>query len=131
MVSASVSIRCWMKPLRRQLCSCLKAEQSITSSQGSALSLTGWVSNWGRHWLAVPLVSVPFLSLYILQEGQILCGRFCEWVDVPLLPLEVQPWLQEVPLQSLYPFLVGISARVTAIDSLLASLLFFLKKSTF
>jgi hypothetical protein len=39
------------------------------------------------------------------------------WFDVPLPPLEVPLGYRRWPLQSPYPSLVGVSARVTPIDS--------------
>ena len=32
----------------------------------------GWVSSWASHWVAIPSVSVPSLSLHFLQAGKVL-----------------------------------------------------------
>jgi hypothetical protein len=39
-----------------------------------------WVEIWASHWLVIPSVSALSLSLHILQTGNILGQRFCEWV---------------------------------------------------
>ena len=90
-ISACVSISCQMKLLRRQLCQapvCNISRVSLTMSGVDSLSW-GWVSSWASHQLAIPPISVPSLSLYFLQTGQILGQRSCGWVVVPLPPLGV------------------------------------------
>ena len=89
--------------------SCLQAQQSIINS------VRGWISSWdesqvGRHWLAIPSVSAPSLSLCILLVGQVFGWRFCGWVDVLLPPLEDLPGYRR-RLQSPYPLFLGFSAR--------------------
>jgi hypothetical protein len=74
--------------------------------------------SWGSHWLTVPSVSVPSLSLHILQARLILVEVFFGGLmDGLLSPLEVLPGYRRWPLQSLYLCLVGISVRVTFIGS--------------
>ena len=89
-VSASVSVSCQMKPLRRQLSQApvCKHTRVILSSDKGWPSPMGWVSSWARHWLAIPSIFAPSLFLHISQAGQILGKRFCGWVGVTLPPLE-------------------------------------------
>ena len=46
--------------------SCMQAYQSINNSVRGWLSAMEWVSSWVSHWLAIPSVSVPSLSLHVL-----------------------------------------------------------------
>ena len=56
--------------------------------------LLAWNSSWTSHWLATPIISVPSLPQHILLAGQILGGRFCVWVGVPIPPFDI--WFQEM-----------------------------------
>ena len=66
-VSASVSVSCWVEPLRGQLCwspICKHNRVSlIVSGIGSCLRdwflPMGWVSSWASHSLAIPSVFAP------------------------------------------------------------------------
>jgi hypothetical protein len=52
-----------------------------------------------------------------LIEMTIWGWRICEWIDVLLPPLEVLPGYRRWALQSPHPHLLGISARITPLDS--------------
>jgi hypothetical protein len=65
----------------------------------------GWISSWAGHWLAILVCSI-FIPALLIGKA----------IDVPFSPLEVLPGYRRWPLQSLYPPLVGISARDTPID---------------
>lgn len=66
-VCTFVSMLCWMKPHRSVILSfCLQAHQNITNDAKDCLSPTGWVSSLASCWVALPLMSVPFLTLNIL-----------------------------------------------------------------
>jgi hypothetical protein len=64
----------------------------------------GWVSSWGSHWLAVPLVYAPSVSLHMLKARQILGWRFRGCIRVSLPPLEDLPGHRRWPFQSLFCF---------------------------
>jgi hypothetical protein len=66
--SASDSICCWMKPLRRQLCKvpvCKHSRVSLIIPGVGSFPRDGSQVG-GSHWLIVSSISVPSLSLYIL-----------------------------------------------------------------
>jgi hypothetical protein len=106
-VSASVSVSCSMKPLRRQWCWAPVCKHSRVSFLVSKFdSHLGGVSCWAVHWLALtwegsragPVIGWPFprYPCFIFIPVQILGWRFCGWVDVSP-PFTGSPsWLQEV-----------------------------------
>lgn len=117
-VSVSVSISSQAKPFRRQLCQTPICKYSkMFKRQRWQLSLMTWVTSWASHQLGVLLISDPFLSLYILQAGQIVVQKFCSQVDVPIHPLEMLPicrrWLFNVPCS----LLLGVYGRGILIES--------------
>jgi hypothetical protein len=89
--------------------SCLQAQQSIICSVRDWLSYMGCMSSWVSHWLAIPSIFIPAHLVGRTNFG----SQICWWVVVSLPPLEVPPGYRRWPLQSLYPLLVGVSARVT------------------
>ena len=104
----SVAITCCMNPhMMFMLGFCPEVQPSIIKSVRVWLSSMRQVSSLCTHWLVIPSISAPSLSLYILQAGTFLDGRFCGWVGVPLLPLEILPGYRKWPFQSPYPQLLG------------------------
>jgi len=65
----------------------------------------GWISSWASYWLAMPSVSASSC-----RQDKIMGLRFCGWVGALI------PGYRRWPLQTQYPLLLGVSARVTLIN---------------
>lgn len=65
-----------------------------------------WVPSFGMglklpsYCLTTPTISAPPLLQHILLAGQIVGRRFCVWVDITILPLEVLPGYKRWPVQA-------------------------------
>lgn len=57
------------------------------------------------------------LSPSVSQTRQIIGQSLCDWVAVPIHPLEVLPGRKRRPVQATYPLLLGVLARVILWDS--------------
>lgn len=73
-----------------------------------------WVSKWGSHWLTIPSVSVPPLSLHFFQAGPIFSQKLCRWVSVSISPLRVLSWYWRWSLQVPYSNCWGFLLRSCA-----------------
>ena len=51
--------------------------------------LVVWASSWTRQWMATLPGSEPSSPQHILQAGQVVDGRFCGGVNVPVSLLEL------------------------------------------
>ena len=80
----------------------------------------GWISIWASIWLTIPWISALTLSLCVLAWRQ--DTYWVEVFEVGLLSfsptLGVLPGYRKWPLQDAYPTLLGVSVRVTAIETL-------------
>lgn len=67
----------------------------------------GWLSIWANYWFAS--VSDLFLSLHLLQAGQIWCERLDGWIGVLIPPIEDLPGFRKLQLWASYALLLGVT----------------------
>ena len=78
----------------------------------------GRVSIWAHHWLVIPLHLCSIFVPADLVGRTHFVSRVLWVVSVFIPPLGVLPGYRRWPLQAPYASLLGVSAKVTPIDSL-------------